>query len=315
MAANCGRLAERIARVLGQTRPEPLTFSAPGAASALLLAITAYVMFGQTADRPKFDVASVKPIAEKMRNSAGMPRLPGGRLHAQNVPVRALIMRAYQLQGFQIVGGPSWLGDVGFDVEAKGAPDATNDQVMLMLQSLLEERFQLKYHREMRELPVFALTVAKNGPKLPAPKEGGCKKVDGSTPPSSPEDPPCGSMFTSAKPAGMSQRGGDVSMESFIANLSSILGRPVLDRTGVTTHFDLRLEFAVDEMLQGFAREYGTVAGHREMMAELTAQANAPGASPNIVVALREQLGLKLDSTKGPVEVMVIDHVEKPGAN
>ena len=225
-----------------------------------------------------------------------------------------LIMSAYHLQGVQIVGGPPWLGDAGFDVDAKGSSDATRPQLMLMLQSLLEDRFQLKYHRETRELPVYALTVAKGGPKLPAPKEGGCVKADGSAAPPSPQTPACGSLSTLSAASGMLQRGADVVMAEFIRILSSMLGRPVLDRTGVTAHFDVRLEFAVDDTLQGLNREYGTVAGHREAMAEMAA-ANASGAAPNIATALQEQLGLKLETIKGTVEVMVIDRVERPGAN
>jgi uncharacterized protein (TIGR03435 family) len=314
VTANGGRLADRIARLLGRTRPEPPAFSAPGvAASAVLLAITACVVFGQSADRPRFEVASVKPTPDKMRNSAGMRPSQGGRLHAENMPTRMLVMRAYHLQDFQIVGGPDWLRNEGFDIEAKGDPNTANAQVMLMLQSLLEERFQLKYHREMRELPVYALTVGKGGSKLPAPKAGSCVKVDGAAPPARGETrPPCGGLNMLFTPKGMTSGGGDVPMTELIRTLSEFLDRPVLDRTGITTHFDVILEFAVDDTLAGLGKEWGSVAGHRESMA---AAAAASGAGPNILLAVQEQLGLKLDSTKGPVEVLVIDHVERPTGN
>jgi uncharacterized protein (TIGR03435 family) len=317
MAANGGRLTDRVARLLGRTRPETGIVSAPGAAAgAVLLAITACVAFGQSAERPKFEVASVKP--SKPGNSAGMPRRPGGRLRATNMPARMLIARAYSLQDFQIIGGPEWLRDEGFDIEAKGDSNATNAQAMLMLQSLLEERFQLKYHHETRELPVYALSVGRSGSKLPAPREGGCVKADGSAPPSStgqPALPACGGMVTSLTPSSIIVRGGDLPMPELIRFLTSTLGRPVLDRTGVTTRFDLRLEFAVDETTAGLTREWGTVQGHAETMAELAAAASTGGAAPSILTAVQQQLGLKLDSTKGPAEVMVIDHVEKPNAN
>ena len=314
MAANGGRLADRIARVLGQARPEPRVFSTPGAAIAVLLAITAYVLFGQTSERPKFEAATVKPIKESMRSSAGMRPTPGGRLRAENMPVRMLIMRAYQLQDFQIAGGPDWLRNEGFDIEARGDSQATKEQLMLMLQSLIEERFQLRYHRETREGSVFALSVAKNGPKLPTPKEGGCVNPDDPAPSNSRADRPCGRLYMTMKPSGMVALGGAVAMPEFIQTLSSTLGRPVLDRTGITAKFDVSLEFASDDTVASFFSLWGSVAGHREAMAAAAPPGSA-GAAPNIIVALREQLGLKLDSTKGPVEVMVIDHVEKPGAN
>ena len=314
LAASGGRLPDRIARLLGQTRPEPRTFSAPGTACAVLLAITAGLMFGQPAGRPKFEVASVKPTREA-RNYAGMRPLPGGRLTADNYAVRGLIMRAYDLQDFQIVGGPGWLHDTGFDIEAKGDPNATRAQLMLMLQSLLEERFQLQYHRETRQVPVYALTVTKGGSKLPPPKEGGCVKT-GPNVQLSPADTPCGSVNIGMSPSGMNAHGGDVPMPELIRVLSSMLGRPVLDRTGITTNFDLRLEFTVDDTLEGLMRDWGTVQGHRESMMSAAAEgARDLHAAANILGAVQEQLGLKLEATKGPAEVMVIDHVEKPGAN
>ena len=105
-------------------------------------------------------------------------------------------------------------------------------------------------------------------------------------------------------------------MSELIQTLSMVLGRPVLDRTGVTRHFDVDLTFAADETAAGLMMVSGSVAGHRESMAAAAAAAaNDPNAAPNILAAVQGQLGLKLDSTKGPAEVMVIDHVEKPSAN
>ena len=317
MAANGGRLEDRIARLLGQTSPARPTFSAPGAAGAVLLALAASLVFGQSADRPKFEVASVKPTPENMHASASLRPGPGGSLHVENYPTRMLIMRAYHLQDFQIAGGPDWLRDVGFDIEAKGGSSGPRERTMLMLQSLLEERFHLKYHRETRELPVFALTVGRAGSKLPAPKEGGCVKPDGAAPPA-PGDtrPPCGRLSVLGGKAGMTARGDDVPMPEFIRTLADLIGRPVLDRTGITSNFDVRLEFAVDDTLAGFSQQWGTVAGHQESMAAMAAEAaRNPGAAPNLLTAIQAQLGLKLEATKGPAEVMVIDHIEKPGAN
>ena len=105
-------------------------------------------------------------------------------------------------------------------------------------------------------------------------------------------------------------------MAEFIRVLSSMLGRPVLDRTGIAKTFDVRLEFAVDDTVAGFMNDWGTVQGHRESMTAMAVSgAGDPHAPPNILAAVQEQLGLRLDSTKGPVEVMVIDHIERPSAN
>jgi uncharacterized protein (TIGR03435 family) len=234
------------------------------------------------------------------------------------MPAVQLIMNAYHVQDFQVVSGPAWLNEDGFDIEAKGDPNATNAQVMLMLQSLLEDRFGLKYHRETRELPVYALTVARGGAKLPAPQEGGCVKMDGQVPAGSPGAtlPVCGRLNMGMTAAGVRVRGGDVPMPELIRTLSTVLGRPMLDRTGITTTFDVRLEFKADDTTTGgLMAGWGSVAGHREWVAEASSLAGQPGAAPNIMVAVQEQLGLKLDSTKGPVEVLVIDRVEKPSGN
>ena len=105
-------------------------------------------------------------------------------------------------------------------------------------------------------------------------------------------------------------------MTEFIRVLSSMLGRPILDQSGVTANFDLRLEFTVDDALAGYMGEWGTVQGHTESLAAAAAAGAAdPRAAPNLLGALPEQLGLKLEGSKGPAEVMVIDHVEKPAAN
>jgi uncharacterized protein (TIGR03435 family) len=231
-----------------------------------------------------------------------------------------LMMRAYRVQDFQIAGGPAWIHDVGFDIDAKGDANVDRAQIMTMLQPLLEDRFQLKFHRETRELPVYALAVARGGAKLPAPKEGGCVKVDDTASPGPPgptSPPPCGAMNMPVTPLGMSLRGSDLSMPELIRYLTMLLGRPVLDRTGITKHFDVNLDFSPDDMTSGLMAGWGSVQGHRETVAAAGAAAarNDPKAAPNILAAVQEQLGLKLESTKGQAEVIVIDHVEKPSEN
>jgi uncharacterized protein (TIGR03435 family) len=313
LAANGGRLAERIARLLGQSAPESPMFSAPAAAAiAGLLALTACALFGQSAERAKFEVASVKE-SPKLMSYSTLRALPGGRLHIENLTARQLMMSAYGLQDFQIVGGPEWIRGEGFDIEAKGPANGTREQLMRMLQPLMEDRFQLKYHRETRELPVLALTVLHGGAKLPAPKDGGCAKLDAQTPAPAPggPQPPCGTIFTGFADSGMKARGGDLAMPEFTRFLASTLRRPVIDQTGITAHFDLQLNFAVDDSLAGMA-DGGAVAGHQESMAHAAAQS---AGGPNLLEAIQGQLGLKLVSMKGPVEVIVIDRVEKPLGN
>lgn len=320
VASNGGSLQDRIARILGQPQPELRSFSIAGvAAGGLLLSMTACVVLAQSADRPSYEVASVKP-APKGLSYSSLRTLPGGRLHAENLTVSDLIISAWRLQHFQITGGPAWIHDVGFNIEAKGDANATRPEMLKMLQPLLEDRFQLKFHRETRELPVYALTLQHGGEKLPAPKEGGCIKPDPAAPPSPPSAsgpgsrPPCGSLNMWVVPAGMRLHGGDVPMSEIIRTLSTILGRPVLDRTAFTAHVDVDFIFKPDETTEGLMMSNGAVAGHRETIAA-AAGASGPTAAPNLPTALAEQLGLKLGSAKGPVEVIVIDQVEKPSRN
>jgi hypothetical protein len=163
--------ANRIARLLGQSRPAVI-------AIAILLAVTAYSMFGQSADAPRFAVASVKRGAEwTLEVPMGIGPRPGGRLTTTNAPLTILIQRAYGVEAYQVVGGPAWINSDGYNIEAKPETNTDQKQMWLMLQTLLADRFKLKLHRETRELPVYALTATKGGPKLPAPKGGACNET------------------------------------------------------------------------------------------------------------------------------------------
>ena len=166
------RIAREPDRQAGGTAaPAPRTFS--GAATimaATIIAATALALFGQQVPRPTFEVASVKPALPK---GLMLVRPLPGRLTA-NATLQMLMQNAYAVQAFQIEGGPGWINSDRFEIEAKADGNATRDQIFLMLQSLLEERYQLTFHREMRELPVYALVAAKGGLKLPSPKEGAC---------------------------------------------------------------------------------------------------------------------------------------------
>ena len=310
MAATGGSLVHRIARLLGRPRPAPSTHYGPGlATAAILAAITALVVFGQPVARPKFEVASVKPSAEQRFK---MVRPLPGRLTA-DAPVQLLMQNAYGVQPFQIAGGPDWINSEHYQIEAKADGKASRDQILLMLQALLEDRFQLKTHRETRQLPVYALAPAKSGLKLTPPQEGSCVTPAPDAVPDwaggriappgrgQPPSPRCGSVGVMVVPDGARMQGGKATMAEFVRMLSMVLGRTVVDKTGFTDLFDLRLDFLPDEITAGLPPP--------------------PPDAPNdfkttsILSALQEQLGLRLESTKGPVEVIVIDHLERPTAN
>jgi uncharacterized protein (TIGR03435 family) len=309
VAANGGSLADRIGRLLGQSRPASRTLPGTGGiAGVILLLAAAYAMYAQSATPPRFEVASIKLDVTHPRRHVVRP-LPGG-LHVENASVRLLMLNAYGLQPFQIAGGPDWTNSDGYNIEAKAAGNASQRQVFLMLQSLLEDRFHLKVHRETKELPAYALIAAKNGFKLPPPKEGSCVNPDPDapnwsggrmTPPGQGATPlaQCGSIVVSLMPSGARMQGGKIAMPELIRMLSMALGSAVIDKTGFTGLFDVRLDFLPDEIT-----------------AELPPPPSPPDdAGPSILNAIQEQLGLKLESTKGPVEVLVIDHIERPAEN
>jgi uncharacterized protein (TIGR03435 family) len=232
--------------------------------------------------------------------------------------LRLLIRTAYGVQSFQISGGPDWINTDGYDIEARVEGNPSKRQLLLMLQSLLEDRFKLKVHRETRELPVYALTVAKSGLKLQPPKEESCITEDPNAPePSEPPKPiapgqppkfPCGLAVVMLNRPGPRMLGGKVSITDLAQSLTNLLGRTVIDNTRLTGRFDIHLEFALDEALAGLLGPNAPPFRRQEP---------GPGDldSPSIFAAMQEQLGLKLEATKGPVEVLVIDHVERPTEN
>jgi bla regulator protein BlaR1 len=264
-------------------------------------------------DQLAFDVASVRPnVSGDLR--ATLQAMPGGRFVATNAPLRTLIREAYALQAFQMSGGPGWLDFDRFDIVAKSEKNPTPVQARVMLRALLAERFQLTVHTETRDLPLYALTLAradgKLGPQLRRTGTdcSGAPEWLGTGPP--PLRPPSlrGSIGSSggtgpeapcrsAGPgSGGAMRFRGVTLEAFAKFLAMPVRRPVIDRTGLTGDFDIELE----------------------MTAELGPPPPPPGmpdrvdrtAAPSIFTAIQEQLGLKLDSQRGPVDVLVIDRVE-----
>jgi bla regulator protein blaR1 len=296
-----------------------------------LIGAVAIPLQSQAPSKPSFEVASVKPSAGA-GNFMGIGRAPGGRFTANNVPLRFLIQNAYRVRDFQVIGGPSWMASERWDVEAKaeegsipapsGPPDPNvADPMSIRLQSLLEERFQLKLHRETRELPIYTLTIVKDGLKMKS-VEAPPRLVPGQAPPgpSPPPPPPGGGLPANFTPAPGSVMmspgrllGSAMTMTQLVNSISGLLGRSIVDKTELKGYFDVRLQFA-PESAPGSSGPVGPAPGGGPPIAGPPAGASDP-AGPSIFTAVQEQLGLRLESTRGPVEVLVIDSVQKPTEN
>ena len=267
----------------------------------------------QPADTPSFEAASVKPNKSGDRRTA-MIFQPGGRLNASNVTLQMLISTAYgtpqPLPNFQIVGGPDWIDDDRFDVVAKASGDiqpGPDGPLPLMVRTLLKERFGLVAHTETRDLPVYALVMARSDRKTGSQLKSAavdCAAImargRGGQPPPLPapgERPPCGIRLT---PGDMV--GGGISIAQFAFAISRYVNRPVLNRTGLAGNFDFDLQWTPEVM---------PPAGPPGPPGAPAPPAIDPNG-PSIFTAVQEQLGLKLESTKGPVDVVVIDRAEHP---
>jgi uncharacterized protein (TIGR03435 family) len=263
-----------------------------------------------TASSLAFEVASIKP-SEGDGHMVRIQTSPGGRYTASGVTLKMLIQQAYDVKDFQITGGPAWMSTMAFDIVAKAEnPDVNRDQIRQMLQSLLAGRFQLKFHLETRELPVYALVVGKSGHKLQLSANQPEKEA---TPPDATKGNShvAGGAGGTAKPVGamMSMGRGQlnaqmVPISAFINMLAQQLGRPVIDKTDLKGNYDLKLEWTPDE-------SHRVIGGGGGVEAAPTGDSSGP----SIFTAVQEQLGLKLESQKGPVELLVIDSAEKPSGN
>jgi uncharacterized protein (TIGR03435 family) len=249
----------------------------PAIAAAGLLTLGCCLARAQTTVTPRFEVASIKPVPQASGVSLDFRVERGGRLTVTNLTLKVIILQAFGVKQYQIAGGPAWLDTDRFDIAAKAEGDPGRQQMMAMPQALLADRFQLKVHRETKEGNVFVLVAAKGGPKLkPSTAAESYIRLYRNTP--------------------MDQVGVDytigaqkASMSLFAERLGEMqLGRPVLDRTGLPGEFDFKLNYAIND---------------------------DPDTGPSIFSAIQEQLGLKLDAAKGPIETLVIDHAEKPSAN
>jgi uncharacterized protein (TIGR03435 family) len=234
---------------------------------------------------------------------------PGGRFSATNISLTMLMGSAYRIREFQIVGGPNWIRDDRWDVQAKAeegtvstSPSASIDPAafspqQLMLQSLIEERFQLKMHREMRELPVYDLVVTRGVSKLKKSEDQGPIQPQGANPQRG------GSMPRGGARLGRGAfDGNSILIGNLAAALSQELGRPVIDKTDLKGRYDVMLRWASEPVPDPVTVQHDP--------------ATPPDPSgPSIFTSIQEQLGLKLESSKGPVEVLLIDSVQRPSEN
>jgi len=306
----------------------------------LLAALATPLALGAQAPQPAasalaFEVASIKP------NNSGDGRVmlgnQPGRFTATNVTLRMLIRNAYQLQDFQISGGPGWLNSDHFDIVAKidpavqeaiaaarggigraAFPGQGPNALQLMIRSLLADRFKLVAHHETKEQTIYALVVARTDGKLgPALKKSDidCAALMASArargqaapPPTGPPQPgqrmPCAVRIG---PDNLSASAG--TLAQFAQSLGTFVGRIVVDQTGLTGGYDIDLTWTPDQMPQ---RAAGTPGGQPVRINGVDIDPNGP----SIFTAVQEQLGLKLDSQKGPVEMLVIDRAERPVEN
>ena len=269
------------------------------------------------ADAPTFEAASIRPAADTgRRGGRGTP----GRFQGFNLPVRQLIRQAYDIHDAQIVGGPDWLASEGFDINATTG-DKPPDQMRFMMQSLLRDRFKLTFHTEKRELPIYALVVARSDGRLGA----GLKKIpDGECPPPGARRgaPPAGGppaappSFDPNAPAACGQMtfgpgrllAHGVPIDQLARSIGALpaitsFNRIVVNETKLEGQYDFDFKWT---------NEFGPRGGPPPAGPP---PASAPGDEPTLVTALQEQLGLKLDPRRATVDVLAIDSAEKPTDN
>lgn len=243
----------RVCNVLAQSPPAPLTF----------------------------EVASIKLSASDVQGVFLQPR-PNGDIRITGATLKNLIAFAFNVREFAIAGAPAWASSDRFDIDARvGESPGTPQQIRERLKSLLADRFQLAVHPERKEQSVYALLVAKSGPKLRS------------------AEPDARSMI---RKRGESIAGEGVGMQMLALNLANSLDRPVLDQTGLTGKYDFRLEWSPD--------------ADRAPAAVTAGSPSAPDPTgPTLFTALQEQLGLRLEARRVPTEILVIDEVARPSEN
>lgn len=292
----------------------PWNVNPPMVRAILPVLVCAGIAAGQS-----FDVASVKPhppsgdmrIMVRMGRGCPNPDDPG-RLNFENVTLRNILTLAYNVKGFQI-SGPASLDDGRFDLTAK-VPDGTSkEDCQKMLQDLIAERFKMTVHHEHKDLPSLALVVAKGGVKMQKYEEP--KNADDAPKPApgaafNPRGPmPAGAMRMMMQPGKMHLTANGIGMTQLVDMLSNQLGQPVVDETGLKDKYNVDLEFAPDMRAMGLPMLPGGTMAH-----DTAGPGGGPGpeadSAPSLQTAIQD-LGLKLESKKAPMDVVVIDHIEK----
>jgi uncharacterized protein (TIGR03435 family) len=283
----------------------------------VLVVVTAIPIFSQqtAGTKPAFEVATIKP-STSADNRIMIMGQPGGRFTVTNATLKMVMGVAYRVRDFQISGGPSWITTDRWNIEAKaeegsippltGPPDPTvPNPLTLMVQSLIEDRFQLKMHRETKELPVYELLVGKSGSKMKLSADQSPAKPPERGSPLPPPPQRGGPMPRGAMRVGRGAlEANGVLITNLVAALSQQLGRTLIDKTDLKGFYDIKLEWT-PEIGQG-----PVVPGGPE-----PPPPSGDTSGPSIFTAVQEQLGLRLESSKGPVEVLVIDSVQKPTEN
>jgi len=299
--------------------------------------------FAQKVEGPTFEVASIKPAAPmqpgimRMGRGGGPGTQDPGQMTFSNLSLRDLLAGAFNVKRYQI-SGPDWMDNTRFDIIAKVPAGATKDETNVMMQNLLKERFGLTLHHETKPMPMYALVVAKGGPKLketdesantqpPAPNPAG---PDGAPPPpplltigkdGMPQmpagfrPPGGGMMMMMMMPGRMRMMGNGVTIANLIDNLGRLIDRPIVDQTSLTSKYDITLDFEPDPaLMRGMpAPPPGGMMGPPPGAGGGEGAVRTPegGEAAALPVALQEQLGLKLEAKKGPVDLLVVDHLEK----
>jgi uncharacterized protein (TIGR03435 family) len=283
-------------------------------ACALIMLALAPLAAQTPEPKPSFEVATVKRNAGGAGN-IGFNTSPS-RFAVTNVPLTLIIRQAYRVQDYEIIGGPDWIKSERWDVLAKVPEGPPNpERTSAMIQSLLADRFKFVAHTEKRELPIYVLSFARGDGRLGdrlRRVDIDCAAIMKARPPNTPFTPPkpgevpeCGAFMMMGS-TGAALRGGGLLFPDLVRTFAQFLNRPVVDKTGLTGAFNIDLTFAPDRsLLPGFGPVSGPPPG-------LGAGDQPITDMPSLFTAMQEQLGLKLDAQRGPVDVLVIDSVERP---
>lgn len=247
--------------------------------------------------QPSFEVASIRPNHTGERIMLFQPSR-GGRFTANNCSLRLLIQYAFDVMPFQISGAPDWVRSERYDIAAKAASDAEFRDIQLMLQQLIKDRFQLRCHWDSKEAAVYNLVVSKAGMLKEA--AGDCSSSPGprSRPVGTTEDTPCGSWRNTPGQI----KADKLTAADLVGAFSFFLGRSVVDKTHLTGKYNIDLQWTPGEV-------------ELSSLQSGAGPASSVDAAPSIFTAVRDQLGLKLETAKGPVRTLVVDHVDRPSPN